>query len=556
MALKIQNLDELDPDLVAQTQAELTQLMQERHPEVELSRGVMHDLVAYTAGGISGGINQTEINRVLESRSLLAISENPELADPELADHVFSNFGVTRKEGQAATGEVTIIVDSDVSVVISAGASFTADGQSFLTDAAFTARPSTATTQSPNDRILQPLGDGTFSFSIPATAAETGEGGNIRRSTKLIPAAPPVNFVTAFAGTDFTGGSATELNADILKRMERGVSVPAWGNRLNIMSLLSAQATFADVLAYSIVGFGQAEMARDQHWIWPTGGGGKVDVYVRPSPLPGTVTLTKTATLVDITAAGTVWQFSLNRDDAPGFYEVDQIIRPDDPAENSGFEVLSDMRTVDLSALSAASTAQIPDITHAAEGVYSRFQTVVVRFLDTVTPSGSLEVNSARADYLVTLRVMPLIAELQDFCMAAATGNPAGDTLVKAAVPCFLTLNFDIQQAAGETNPDVAAIRQDLVTLVNNLGFPGQLNASLIANKVHTRLTQRQALGAIDMHGRIRRPDGGMTYVRASDVLRIPEDPTRLVSPRTTAFILDPLNVGISVVTEGFNTLV
>ena len=47
MGITITTLDQLDTAAIQQIHAELTQLLQEKHPEVELSRGVVHDLVLY-----------------------------------------------------------------------------------------------------------------------------------------------------------------------------------------------------------------------------------------------------------------------------------------------------------------------------------------------------------------------------------------------------------------------------------------------------------------------------------------------------------------------------
>jgi hypothetical protein len=189
MALKVQSLDELDPTLVSQAQAELSQLMQERHPEVELTGGVFHDLVAYFAGGVSGGINQTEIDRVLQSNSLLAINTNPQLADPALADGVFSNYRITRNTGTAAAGEIAIVVTESASIILSAGTQFEAEGNIFVADQAYIARPPGSVVSGDNERVLEPVSGDQFVFSINATAAAVGTQGNIRRNTQLIPSA-------------------------------------------------------------------------------------------------------------------------------------------------------------------------------------------------------------------------------------------------------------------------------------------------------------------------------------------------------------------------------
>jgi hypothetical protein len=177
----------------------------------------------------------------------------------------------------------------------------------------------------------------------------------------------------------------------------------------------------------------------------------------------------------------------------------------------------------------------------------------VIQFLDTETNTADLTVGDT-ADYDVVVRAMPLISELQEFCRDGKVRNLASDVLVKAAVPCFLSINCDIEQAVGETAPDTSAIKTDIANIVNNMAFPGQLHASTIADVIHNYLTSRQAVGPITMHGRIRRPDGTFTVVRNTQILTIPDSPSSMVTGRTVALILDTSDIGISVVTKGFET--
>ena len=90
MALEIASFDELDPAKVESMIATMSQLMAEKHPEVELTRGVFHDLVLYFNGLLNAAVREN-IDRVLQSSSLLKITENPALADDAVVDNVLSN---------------------------------------------------------------------------------------------------------------------------------------------------------------------------------------------------------------------------------------------------------------------------------------------------------------------------------------------------------------------------------------------------------------------------------------------------------------------------------
>lgn len=548
MGITITTLDQLDTAAVQQIHAELTQLLQEKHPEVELSRGVVHDLVLYFSAVFTGR-DRAELRRYLSARSLKAIEENPDLADTELADHIFANYRISRKAGVHASGTITVVVSADVTTIIPAGAVFTANGLRFVVANAYVARATHTLPTGPYEVGLTPQGNGTYAFSVPATCATEGPTGNLRLGTKLVPESPPGNFVTAYAGSDFSGGASTETNAEILTRMAEGIAAKAWSNTTNIVAMLRSQPMFSQTLDFSLIGYGYPEQRRDQHGVVPLSGGGRTDLYARTAPLPLHQTLRKTATLVEITAAGSIWQVSFDRDDAPGFYEVVKVLLPGESPNNDGFALTMDSRGYDL-----FGSGHRPDIVDAAEAAYSCYQTAVIRFLDTTSSTTSLVVGSSTADYDVVVSAMPLIKDLQEFCLDWRVRDPGGDCLVRAPIPCFLTINLDIQQAQTESSPDTDAIRTALADTVNNLGFPGQLHTSTVTDAVHDFLTTRQAIRRVELHGRIRRPDGQTVYLRDANRLQIPDDPQGTVTGRTTAFILDPANIGISVYTEGFTT--
>lgn len=551
MAIEVTSLDQLDAQLVADLQAEFVQLVNERHPEVDLSLGVFNDLIAHFSGGISGAINQYKINQYLKARSLEDINNDPALADDALVDLVLSNYLIERKTGAPATGEITIVVAADSPIVLSNQALFNSSGAAFYLPAAYIALPSTSTSLlSLNERRLTPIGDGTYAFTVPAIATTNGAVGNVQRGSTMTPQAPPDQFIKAYAATDFIGGTDVETNADLLTRLQNGIAAKVMQGRSNIIALLSEQPQFTGVLHYQVIGYGNAEMQRNQHTILPVGLPGYVDIYPRSTAFPQRVVVTKTATYVGLSGANTVWQFSLSRDDAPGFYEVDQVVaKGADPTADSGYELQSTLRGIDLT---AESGQLVPDIINAVEGAFTRFQTAVVRFINTDVPATGLTVNTSTRQFDVYVTAIPTIRDVQAFCSSRDTRNIAGDVLVRAPIPCFLTVNCEVQQASGAPALDLAAIRIAIAERVNSLVFPGQLHTSTIASIVHSYLNTRQALGPIELFGRILLPDGTETYTRSTSVLTLPDRYDVMATGNTIAFYLDPQDIVITVTNKGF----
>lgn len=548
MGLTVTSLSQLSADLVAQLQAEFTQFMQERYPAVELTRGSIHDIVAHLSGGVSGAVTRTEVQRAVDAGSLMAIAADPTLADDSVVDAVLSNYRITRRSGNTATGQIVITVTDPITVIVPAGAAYIAHGVTFVVDDAFVAKPPGSAILAITERVLEPRGANLYSFTVPATATTEGDAGNIRRGTKLDPDPAPDRFVTAFAATDFANGRDIETNDAILDRMAIGIAAPVMQGRTNIVALLNTQPAFADVLHYSIIGFGNEEMTRDQHTVFPVSLGGRVDIYARTVAVPVTTQLRKAAVLVEKLTVGGVWQFSLTRTDAPGFYDVVQILLPTDPEDAGGFLVTLDQRGFDLTGI----TEPVPDVVTAIEAAYSKYQTAVIRFTDTQTNTAAMTLGDT-ADYLVAVRAMPLLDDIQEFCRSSGNRNLAADVLVKAPVPCFLSINVVVEQAPGEVAPDTAVIRNDIATVVNALDFPGRLDAATVVDTVSRYLTTRQVVARVELLGRIRRPDGTSLVIRDQQILRVPATPSRGVTGRTTAFILDPRDIAVSVLTQGFN---
>lgn len=546
MAIEVEVLTDLDADNVVQEQEALAQLMGELDDNIDTRRGVLHDLLFYLEA-IYGEKNNEEITRLQRSQSLLEASADPELAEDDIIDAIASNFRVTRREGSAATGELTIIISALSPLTIAAGTVWEASGLEFTNSQAFSAVVSSSNVTSSTDRVLNPVGDGTYSFTIEVTASENGVASRVAKDTLFIPQVPPINFVKAYATADFTGGTDEESNANLIGRLLVGTACKALSGSTTMVAALTAQSDFENIVGSSIIGFGDAEMLRDQHSIFPGSLGGRVDWYVRTQEKPQLVGLTKTATLMQKTDdARGIWQFGIGRDDLPGFYDVESVV-PEGEADATTFAITSDVRSSDLTELD--NDGFLPDIEESVESVYSRFQAAVIQFKDTETVTTSLTEGSSTQDYSVTLRGMPLIDDIQDWASSRSVRNKAGDALIKAPVPCFLRISFTVQLKPGQESPDTDTIANNVAALVNQYGFTGRLPASAIADTVHNSLTGVAHVGAIDILGDIRRPDGVIRRIRASDVLVVPYEPGNMVTSRTVAFIVDPSDIAVSVET-------
>lgn len=551
MALQINSLSDLNPTSVQTLLTLFSQWVAERHPNVELSRGVFHDLVLYFNSALNAAV-QENVSRVMQSNSLLAISQNPALADATLVDAVLSNFNLTRDAGTTASGEALVIVNKPLSTQITAGITLSANGVQFLPARTFVGVPPGVAANFDGARTLVPVGDGTYAFKVTLVAVNAGVTGNILRNTKLTPAVAPSNVASIVAATDFTGGADPLTNEEYINKLADGLTAKTIGGRKAFAALIRSQSDFQNIPHMSVVGFGDAEQKRDQHGLFPVSGGGRVDIYAQTHAIAQRVENLLTATYVGPAAAndataGTIWEVTLNKDTAPGFYDIVRVAKIND-TQNSGYEIVSKTRGYNLEGSDYA-----PDIQTLTESEYTRYKTLTFRFLDADTQPANLIARQTTAIYSVITLGMPLIGALQDFMAGRDIRCKTADVLVKAAIPCLTTINFKVRKAADDADPDLASIKSEIVASVAKIGFSGQLSASVISSAAHKYLSGQQSVSDMDIFGRILRPDGRVIYLRDSGRIAIPDDPDNLVSAKTTVFLVseDDIEIAIDVI-SGF----
>lgn len=536
---ELDSLQSLAAENVQQLMQRLTSQLQEQNPQLELRRGVFHDVVLYYHAVLEAAIRQS-LERYQSARSLLKVQEDPTLADDTVVDELLSNWGITRRVGTFATGSVTIELNAARSVSIPAGMVFTAGSKRYTAVATFISRTAANQVSNSTDRVLIPLDNGNFAFIIDVQAIAVGAEYKLNAGELITPDRTIAGYVTSYATSSFEAGTDTENNAALLEKLQLGLSARALSNRSNMLAYLRSIPEFASVTNQSIIGYGDAEMLRDSHTIFPISYGGRVDWYIRGQEPIKRMTYNVTATCVEIDS-DSIWQFSVNKAVLPGFFEFQRIRRQSEANLNSGFEIVSDTRANDLTG-----SDFIPDIANTAEGAYSAFQVATVRFRDTRTPLGGITVGST-ASYVCDIIGVPLIGEIQQLMSSRDVRSYAADVLIKAPVPCFVQVSMRINKSAGDPTPDTAAIRSAVVAVVNQTDFIGRLDGSRIVEAVHALLSGNASITELDLFGRIRRPDGVMHYIRSADSLVITPQPANMITSRTVQFFIESADVTISV---------
>lgn len=545
MALSFSNsdltsLNALNAADVQQLLDRLVTQLQELNPSLDLKRGVFKDTVAYYHAVLEASI-RTSLRRYQSARSLQQIQANPTIADDAVVNDVLSNWGINRKIGTKATGSITIELSQSRSIVIPLNFVFESSGRRYLAVNTFTSRPVNTQVTLATDRVLQRLSNGNYAFTIEVEAENIGSDYKLNAGNIIVPNRTIVSYVTSYVNSTFVDGIGTETNAELLQQLQLGISAKTLSNRTNMRSFLRSIPAFNSITNQSIIGYGDAEMLRDRHTVFPISYGGRVDWYIRGQiPLQRT-RLLATASCVAVAATTSTWQFAVSKEDAPGFYEVTKIRNIADDGLNSGFEPISDVRSNNLT-----EDGFLPDITTVAEGAYSAFQTAIIRFVDTVTSVAGLAVGQ-KSQYFFDVTGTPFIREVQELLSSRDVRSYAADVLVKAPVPCFVEVTLTVNKTAGDIAPPIAALQTVIADVINNTDFIGRLDGSRIIEAVHGFLQGNLSVTGLDLFGRIRNPDGTMQYLRNSDSLIIPDQPAKMVTAKTVQFFTEISKITVNV---------
>lgn len=546
MVYEISKLSQLDATKVTTLLTQLEAEIAENNPKIDLKRGVFHDTVMYYHALLEAAIREN-LDIYQSARSLQQIEADPSIADTSTVSDVLSNWGVTREEGTKATGEVAIIVNNSASVTISAGSVFESNGLQFTTDNSYTSTTNTVGADTSNDRVMTLLSDGNYMFTIFVTALAVGAESKLEADTLVVPNSPIPNYVTSYALSSFSGGTSAETNTELVNKLQDGISAKSLSNRSNMRSLLRSLSQFSSVTNQSIVGYGDAEMIRDQHSIFPLSFGGRVDWYVRGQEKLNVVTLIKEATLISIdseTNHGT-WQFTILKDDAPGFYEVRSVLLTEhSPVNTETFSITSDSRGLDLTG-----TGFIPDLETQEEGAFTAYQTATIQFLDTETDTTGLA-PGAKQNYSVAITNTPHVKELQDYMSGRDTRCFGSDSLIKAPIPCFVQVSMTLNKSSGDEEPDVSSIKNSIATVVNGTAFIGRLDGSRILEAVSGYIQNSISITDLDLLGRVFSPDYANKWIRSADSLVVPSDAGAMVAAKTVQFFVDVSDISINVQTS------
>jgi hypothetical protein len=541
MPILFPDLNSLPLADVTAARALLIQRLQEKSPIADFRRGVLHDLLINLESVIHAA-QEIYADKFRKSGSVQAIEADPALADPSLVDSVLSNFLITRKIGTKVRGEVTVVMLSSKASVVAINSVFVAFGKNYKAISTFSAKISASSLISSTDRLVFPIGDGSYGFNITVEAELEGKGYELKQNDRLEMVNPVGGIVLAFAASDFSNGTDIETNLELISRLREGLASKNFSNKHSLSALI--KSNFSTVKDVGSFGFGAPEQIR-YHGVFPVAQGGRVDAYVRHDGLPSKTTIEAEASLVEQRLTGGVWQVSFDRETLPGFYEAVRIVRLKDSSNQSiqyGYEVINTIKDFDIS---DDDTGFSPEIEIAVEAAFTRYQTVTLQFLDTDT-SADLELGT-KADYSFTLRGQKSLDEIQQLLNGEDVRPTGSDILVRAAIPFDVKVSVVVHNRNRDYVVPVDVIKNKLFDYVNSMGFGSKLYESNLISVIQNQLTEDQSIDSIDLRGRVVYPSGRIRYINGRVSLSVPEDPLNLVTSKNTSYFLDKSDVQVTV---------
>jgi len=280
MGIEVTSLRTLDSETVGAAEQLLSALINAYAPDVDTS-GALRQLlikphaVLYTAA-------RTEVDRLRRSSSLHALARDPELADEQIVDAAMSNYALQRRQATQASMRATLTFDSQRTVQIAETEVFEFGGELWNPAITYQAVNGPSTTNNVVSFSASPSGVG-FWVQIDLVATSNGDRTvNAGDSATQLPALR--GLLSAVAAGPAAGGTDDESNEDLLARAVSNVAPVSLATREGAQQLVRSAAPGA--LTSTVLGYGDAALARSRHNMFAVATPGFSDVYVRTALNP------------------------------------------------------------------------------------------------------------------------------------------------------------------------------------------------------------------------------------------------------------------------------
>jgi hypothetical protein len=517
----------------------LVAFINQTYPDVESGPGsVIHELLIKLAASLQNQ-QYNEILKLDQGNSIKTVLESEENSYSTIIDKIASNYNTYRSTGIKVTGKIKITVsaEGDYNLLTSSAAFI----QPALGLTYFLVKD-TRVSISPFlelEEIQLFEENGMYYFILDVIAEKEGEEYQLSSGTLFSLSIDGYirNFVKAEAYGNFSSGKSPETDKQLISNIKQNISNSRFESPAGLLKKF--KETFPTFQTLSVCGANDAEMMRCRQNALGISTFGKADVYVRSSLGMEMKQIYKEAKKI----TENTWELFILNTDVPGFYHIKSIL----PVINNlnltgtleilnifyGTELYSNQRNNELNFTSRDGK----EIKHI-ESRFTKYQTarVIFKYSDTANiPIGE------KFPFQINTTYQPNILDMQDMLLSDQYRLACADYLVKAVIPCIVTLNIKlIKNKSSDTyeSLNLKNLKKDIFNYVNSIPFGEELYASSLINLCHNYNIKRVDL-PITMEGLILCPDGSSLSIKDNDVLSIPKNLIKGVTDKTTLYFID-----------------
>jgi hypothetical protein len=519
---------------------ELQQWLLGKYPLLDTADPV---LVSVWLGPLSQRlVEQSNLISSIETYGQLSISvlngltTDAERSQLQLA--LATSLGIGATAASRALGEVRITTGSDDSIVVPAGAQFTAGGLLFTATTAYILRSPSKLTGSPSERPLRQLIDGTWVGEVSLIASLPGSAANISAGSSFVADLNVSNLIGITAVENFIGGRDANSLQDLLTKFTNGFTAKTLGSRDQIVAFLLGRDDIVPLQQLGVIGFGDVEMQRDKLAFYPVGGG-KADIYVASQQYPTSQTVVVEAQATRIADGPTKFSIGLSRDRAPGYLRVLSIV---DDLSGEALTIESEARGVDTSPIYGE---LVPTIAIAKHGTFSRFQTSAIV---ATGPSELIDANATvTRSVSVRLQRIPTLSDIQTLVSGRTYRFVGGDTLIRAAAPVFMRIGIRLQTVFQQALPNADAIRAAVADEISRRPMRPSIYQADIVQAIARLLPPDVNVTEVVFDGELINFEGQVKRYHGVNSLDLPNSPGEQLTPRTVAMYIAATDVNVSI---------
>ena len=508
-----------------------------RSPSLDLSQGTaLYEIMIRQMAQFYLFV-RSQVDLYGQTQSLNKIKQNPELASDTIVDAILSNFLISRRSGAAASGRVKVFVSLDAVYELPIGTQFTTDdGLVYVTDQSWTVE-SSVNTNTNLKLYASDTAESQFYFILPVVAIQPGSQYVIGDNIKMSIANRIPDYIGAITFGSFSGGIDIESTSSLIQRLPDAL---ASRNLISPRAIkIGLAENFSNIISVGVAGMSSQSLHRGGDNIFGIKSGGFADIWVRTGT---SLVIKKVELIAQLSADSTtvvpgvnaVYNVTIGNEVYYGHYFVTDI-KPSVGREVLGSYVIGNQSKGKVVSPNRLKTNDV--------AAYSMYGTTNVSF--------TVPLESGQTGWPLALPVLVSIAgqegisEIQSYISDPEIRPACVDYLVRAAIPCFISLSPISVHVRSSTL--ASAIQAEVFSYVNTLPAGSSLNLDSI---VH-RIRQIQDVIRVEMplraSGRIFAPNGEVIDITSSNSLTIPDRGDVQVSPESCAFFLDINSIYVNI---------